>query len=185
MSTTDSPPAAPKPSRRRYQYSLRTLLLLPTVLALVLSAIYSWPYAERRDILWRLQDYLDKDLRRCRTRRGNDIDQWIAKLIGSHKPIFLGHENWLLHAADSSEDGRVIYLIEMEPTQSIPGESYCCVHARLTPAACSARQGSNLGNRNWPTTAACDETQHGFLCLTVETKAWMVIYGKRFYYIVG
>ncbi len=61
MSTTDSPPAAPKPSRRRYQYSLRTLLLLPTVLALVLSAIYSWPYAERRYILWRLQDYLDME----------------------------------------------------------------------------------------------------------------------------
>ncbi len=43
MSAASSPQATPKPTRRWYQYSLRTLLLLTTILAVALSLL-RWLY---------------------------------------------------------------------------------------------------------------------------------------------
>ncbi len=40
MSAASSPQATPKPSRRWYQFSLRTLLLLPVVLAVLLAILH-------------------------------------------------------------------------------------------------------------------------------------------------
>ena len=58
MIAASSPQATSKPTRRWYQFSLRTLLLLPTVLALVLSGVYSWPHVHRRYIVWKLERLL-------------------------------------------------------------------------------------------------------------------------------
>jgi hypothetical protein len=78
MTKTESQPAAAKPNRRWYQYSLRTLLLLPLILAMALSAAYSWPIVQRRYILWRLQDYAGKDLRMLPDEDKDRICGWVA-----------------------------------------------------------------------------------------------------------
>ncbi len=80
MSVAEPQPAAVPPKRRWHQYSLRTLLLLPVLLALVLSAVYSWPLAKRRYFLWRLSDYLDQDLRKLHVKEMSFIDEWVANL---------------------------------------------------------------------------------------------------------
>ncbi len=77
---TESQPAATKPKRRWYQYSLRTLLLLPLMLALALSVAYSWPIVQRRYILWRLQEYAGKDLRTLPDEDKQRVSGWIAEL---------------------------------------------------------------------------------------------------------
>ena len=48
MATTEPQPATPKRELRWYQYKLRSLLILTLALALVLSAVYSWPHVQRR-----------------------------------------------------------------------------------------------------------------------------------------
>ena len=81
--------------------------MLPLVLVLLLSAVYSWPYVQRRYILWRLQDYVDKDLRRLPTAEKERVDRWLAKLLNQEPWEDHGiiidpngtNENWMLVAA--------------------------------------------------------------------------------------
>jgi hypothetical protein len=96
MSAASSPQATPKPTHRWYQYSVRTLLL-PVVLALVLSSVYSWPYVQRRYVLWRLHDYLDMDLEALPLEEQARVDQWIDQLVGEKEidlPCGYGTRRW-------------------------------------------------------------------------------------------
>ncbi len=183
MTESESQLAA-KPKRRWYQYSLRTLLLLPLLLALALSAVCSWPIVQRHYALWRLQGYVDKDLRRLPEEERQQVDYWIETLIGWHKVLCsLGHESWLVHAANDRDGSRMLYVVAMEPALAVPGSSCFFVHALDSSGLLLRSTRCDLGKRNRPDIAAWDEIQHGLLCLTMETKGVRGNYEKRFYRI--
>ncbi len=175
MNETQSQPAAEKPVRRWYQYSLRTLLLLPLLLALVLSAIYSWPYVHRRYILWRLQDYVDKDLRKVKGEERQRVARWIAKLLGQEPVeaqgivVDLGwlYENWLLHSANTPGDGRQTYVIQTEP--AVRGPAYCTLHKLDSSGRLVHSTRFNLGLFASPLSGTFSESRYGFPCLVMET----------------
>jgi hypothetical protein len=134
MSATESEPAAVPPKRRWYQFSLRTLLLLPVLLALVLSAVYSWPIVHRRYVLWRLQDYADKDLTKLPNEQRERVNGWLRFLLAESPVEFNGtsiypRDNRLLHISDSAEIGRRIFVIEteMDNLPDLFGE-FCVLH---------------------------------------------------------
>lgn len=172
MSRTDSPrAAAPKPSRRWYQFSLRTLLALPLLLALVLSVVYSWPYVERRYILWRLQDYVDKDLQKLPDEERQQVDGWVRTLVGEERTWgfdpFNPASNWRLHTVDIPRVGRQLYVVTMKMTEL--GYIFCILHTLDSSGRLVRSTDFPVGYFMSPVSVACDET-HGFLCLTVETE---------------
>ncbi len=184
MSRTDSPrAAAPKPSRRWYQFSLRTLLALPLLLALVLSVVYSWPYVERRYILWRLQDYVDKDLQKLPDEERQQVDGWVRTLVGEERTWgfdpFNPASNCRLHTVDIPRVGRQLYVVEMKETELM--YLICTVHTLGSSGRVVRSTELPVGYALSPLAVACDET-HGFLCLTVEigNKAYRM---RQFYRI--
>lgn len=170
MSAASSPQATPKPTRRWYQFSLRTLLLLPTVLALVLSGIYSWPYVQRRYILWRLHDYVDKDLQKLRDEEKQQVDGWVRTLVGEESKWrfdpFNPASNWRLHTVDIPQVGRQLYVVRMKMTEL--GYFFCILHTLDSSGRLVRSTDFPVGYIISPLSVACDET-HGFLCLIVET----------------
>ena len=181
MSEPESPPAEPKPKLRWYQYRLRTLLFAPVVLAVV----FSWPHVHRRYIVWRLEKYDGADLMKLPDEEQQRIGQWIASLIGQKLdgPLALFRENWLLHSSDSLGTGRRLLVIQMEPEISSPGNSDCVVYHLDNWGRLVHSMTFNVGYRAWPRAAACDDSQHGFLCLTVETEGMWSGRTRQFYYI--
>ena len=165
MSETELQPAAEPPKRRWHQYSLRTLLLLPLVLALVFSAVYSWPYVQGRYIVWRLQDYVDRDLRNLPKEEGERVDQWIVKLRGKNG------QPYLLHNADIPGIGRrlvVVTVVEEWFGLWSPNDERTCGLDAIDPSG-RATSVATVNAGSDPLTVSLDESRHGFLCLTLET----------------
>ena len=100
MSEPEIQPAAPKPKLRWYQYSLRTLLLAPVVLAVV----FGWPHVHSGYIVWRLEKYNNVDLRNLGDEEKQQVNRWVASLLGDKlddRIVIGGSENWLLHSTDA------------------------------------------------------------------------------------
>jgi hypothetical protein len=154
--------SSPKPKRRWFQFSLRTLLLLPLVLALVLSAVYSWPYVERWYVLWRLQDYVDKDLRKLGLNEQRQVAQWTEKLIGKNRgPL-------LFHNVDIPGVGRRMLIVELQAhTPSYIPVDDCRLH--LLDTWGRATQTATLNVEGNPISASFGDSRHGFLSLMLET----------------
>ena len=168
MSEPEIQPAAPKPKLRWYQYSLRTLLLAPVVLAVV----FGWPHVHRRDIVWRLEKYNNVDLRNLGDEEKQQVNRWVASLLGDKlddRIVIGGSENWLLHSTDALGSGRRLLVIQMEPTLAIPGTSYCVIHFLNNWGRVIHTMNFSVGYRAWPDAATIDDLSHGFMCLTVET----------------
>jgi hypothetical protein len=161
------------PKRRRYQFSLRTLLLLPIVLALVLSAVYSWPGVHRRYILWRLEDYVDRDLSRLPNEQKQQVDAWIEKLVGEDRKwgsdILNPATNWLLHTVEVPGAGRQLYFVKTKTTELM---YVICILYTLDSSGRLVRSvdcpldyfGESIAS------VAFDEL-HGLPCLIVETES--------------
>ncbi len=192
MSAASSPQATPKPTRRWYQYSVRTLLLLPVVLALVLSGVYSWPHVHRRYIVWKLEKYDDDDLTKLPDEEQQRIGRWMGDLIGEpyeacDKPTKTCPNGppkyWLLHASVTPRVGCRMHVVQLERTIEFAGVPFCRIHILDYWGRVVGSIRFQIGGRRaQPTSATLDESQYGFLCLKVKTDGLM---GKscQFYYI--
>jgi hypothetical protein len=182
VTNAGSKSAVLRPRARWRQYSLRTLLC-----AVVLLAVLScWPYLDRCYVVSRLQEYYDTDIRDLPDAESRRIDRWVAKLCGQERTSLedlVGPKTWLLHRSRAAGLERKTYVIQMEPTLSIPGSSYCHFHVLDSWGYPIRSMMFNVGYRARPTLATCDESQHGFLCLTVETDAMWWGKTRQFYRI--
>jgi hypothetical protein len=168
--TEPDPQSAAKPKRRWHQYSLRTLLLLPLLLALVLSAVYTWPYVHRRYIVWRLQDYVDKDLQTLSKAEKERVDGWIEALLGEESkwgwdpinPV----SNLRLHAVDDPRIGRQLYVVTMKRTERL--YVICILHTLDSAGRLIRSVDFPIGFGTNPSSVAFNEMQ-GFQFLIVET----------------
>jgi hypothetical protein len=186
--------AAPK--RRWHQYSLRTLLLLPLLLALVLSAVDSWPRVQRRYIVWRLQGYVDKDLRKVPGMERIRVCQRLEQLIAKHAEQPLRDyerrvddgQYWLLHNADVPGLGRRMLVVELgetiEAKSGMANGRWPCRIDALDSWARATHVVTFDANAS-PRSVEFDDSRHGFLCMKLETEAvfpWMGKNPMRFYY---
>jgi hypothetical protein len=177
-------PAAP-PKRRWHQYSLRTLLLLPLVLALVLSVIYSWPYVQRRYIVWQLQEYVDKDLRKLPKEEQSRVKDWLEKLIGKNDD-----QPRLLHNVDYPGIGRKMLVVEAGERNVLYGSGRlslawwpCSIEAVDSWGRATHIDTLRVGNSLY--SASYVESLHGFACLMLQTDEDVDHYAKRYYYRIS
>jgi hypothetical protein len=193
MSAADPEPAAVPSKRRWYQFSLRTLLLLPLVLALVLSAIYSWPYFERRYIVTRLRDYADRDLRQLPKQEAELVDHWIEALVGP-KPLDFDlqlpqilSDNRLLHTTDDQSFGKCIYVVRISPPHKWPTTPYSFGIVHIHAIDKWGRQiGATSLNTEWGSTmpaVTLEDSTDGLLRLVVVSRSEIddKMYGGIYY----
>lgn len=114
------------PKRRWLQFSIRTMLCVTAVVAVICK----WPEMRRYHAHWRLGEYADVNLKDLPADEKERVDDWIGVLVGSNEneafPLF--SENWLVHTANLPGTAQGMYVVEMEPLFSIPGSSYCRLH---------------------------------------------------------
>ncbi len=179
MPETESQPAAAPPKRRWYQYSLRTLLMLPLVLALVLSAVYSWPYAHRRYSLWRLQDYVDKDLTTLPRDEQRRLEAWSESLIGKYeRPL-------KLHNIDIPGIGQRMLIVESRPRTISALPEYGDYRIHSLDSWRRATQITTLDLGGDPLSIEFDESRRGFLCMTLAYEDDGPNGVKRFFFRVA
>ena len=175
MTAADPQPVVAKRKRGWYQYSLGTLLCVSVVLAV----IFSWPCIHGRYIVWRLQEYDDGDLTKLPDEEQQRIGRWVAYLLGkpyesldtpSKTSLNDVPENWLLHVSTASGLAQRMYVIQMEPTINYVGFSFCQIHTLDYWGRLVGSIRFKIGYRALlPNAPTLDESQHGFLCLTVNT----------------
>jgi len=165
MSEAEPASAAVPFKRRWYQYSLRTLMLMPLVLALVLSAIYSWPYVHRRYVLWRLQDYVDRDLRGMPEEEKQRGDKWITTLIGA-KSDYCTPQTWLFHTAEIRDTAHRAYVVEIG-SPMVGYSHFCEIHNLDSWGRSIFSQWVIFPKMAFPKKVVCSELERGFECMTV------------------
>ena len=155
----------------------------------MLSAVYSWPHVQRRDILWRLQAYLDVDLETLPLEEQPRLSQWIDQLVGEKETDSpYGARRWgywLLHATDVPGAGRQTVVITITPPCPGPGLFRCRIRFLDSWGHLSRSMTFNVGHSMFfePAAVTWNESQYSFLCLTVETSEMMGIKRRQLYRI--
>ncbi len=155
------------------------------VIALV-AVICGWPHFRRYHAVWRLGDCVGVVLTQLPDDEQSQVADWIQTCVGSNGDDPSSddfQQNWLVHRSSvRGTEGR-LYVLEMHPTLSNPGSSYCRLHIVTHWGRLIRTIRFKVGYRAWPKTARFDESKRDLLCLVVETSGMWSGETRQFYRI--
>lgn len=106
------------------------------------------------------------------------VDGLIEDIVGPREKIFW--QNWLVSISKECGNESRMYIVQIYPTPSTPGVSRCTIHLVSSSEQVIWTHTFDIGYRAWPEAAKLGD-EHGFLCLTVETRGWFTGETRQFY----
>lgn len=173
-----------RPTRRSFQFTLRSVLCVIALTALICG----WPHFRRYHAIWQLRHYVGVDLRKLADDEMLEVVDWIKIIVGSHNDppsstLWMYQEYYLVHVSSTPDTNGRLYVVQMLSTMSHPGWSACQLDVADPWGRWVRTIRFNVGTDAFPMSARFDESRYGTLMLVVETSNEEAILGesRQFY----
>jgi hypothetical protein len=152
------------PKRRWYQFSLWTLIVATTGVAVLLS----WPYIRRQNNCWRLQRYVGKNLLVLTDLEQKELNSCVEAVVGPAAPLapgkFSSFQNWVVCQFSDRGGAPRVFVIQVAPGFGLDSDTFMRIFF-VDQFGRVVRVDTVKIHVGLP---VLDKGEHGFPCLCIE-----------------